>query len=213
MDALETAFAQLGFNAGTEVTGVPQACITPTGTHAVVGSVEVDWDQASNGDQPPDIDDWGGNKTHRFTVEEVGSEYRVLKQAEKDSYAPYHQGVLDTATNEVTAQRHGFSTGDSVRYLPGETDATYGIGDLAPNTLVYIIVTGRDTFKVATSAANAAADTEITLDSFASSSKTHPVVWQQEAVTATDYINPTLKIYQGDTIELVNDAGNSMVSP
>ena len=77
MDALETAFTQLGFNAGTEVTGVPQACITPTGNHAVVGSVETDWDQASNGDAAPDIGDWVGSKLHRFTVEEVGSEYRV----------------------------------------------------------------------------------------------------------------------------------------
>ena len=69
MDALETAFAQLGFNAGTEVTGVPQACITPTGTHAVVGSVDGDWDQASNGDAAPDIGDWGGGRTQYFTVE------------------------------------------------------------------------------------------------------------------------------------------------
>ncbi len=80
--------------------------------------------------------------------------------------------MLDTTTNEVTATRHGFSTGDSVRYLPGETVSAYAIGDLNPDTLVYIIVTGRDTFKVATSAANAASNTEITLDSFASSGKT-----------------------------------------
>ena len=209
MDALETAFTQLGFNAGTEVTGVPQACITPTGNHAVVGSVETDWDQASNGDAAPDIGDWSGSKLHRFTVEEVGSEYRVLKQAEHETYAPYHFGVLDATTNEVTATRHGFTTGDSVRYLPGETDSAYAIGDLNPDTLVYIIVTGRDKFKVATSAANAAADTEITLDSVASSGKTFPVVWQQEVSAENDYINPTLKIYQGDEIELVSDAGNS----
>ena len=73
-----------------------------------------------------------------------------------------------------------FSTGDSVRYLPGETVSAYAIGDLNPDTLVYIIVTGRDTFKVATSAANAASNTVITLDSYASSGKTFPVVWQQE---------------------------------
>ena len=208
MDALETAFTQLGFNAGTEVTGVPQACISPTGTHAVVGSVDGDWDQASNGDAAPDIGDWGGSQTQYFTVEEVGSEYRVLKQVQRSNYAPYYNALLDVTTNEVKATRHGFSTGDSVRYLPGETDAAYGIGDLAPDTLVYVIVTGRDSFKVATSAANAATGTEITLDSYASV-KVFSVVWQQEAVTATDYINPTLKIYQGDTIELVSDAGNS----
>ena len=93
-----------GFNAGTEVTGVPQACITPSGNHAEVGSIETDWDQASNGDAAPDIGDWGGNKTQRFTVEEVGSEYRVLKQAEKDTYAPYHAGVLDTALMKLRQQ-------------------------------------------------------------------------------------------------------------
>ena len=31
MDALETAFSQLGLNSGTETTGVPQGCITPNG--------------------------------------------------------------------------------------------------------------------------------------------------------------------------------------
>ena len=39
MDALETAFSQLGLNAGTEQTNVPQGCISPSGNFHLYGAV------------------------------------------------------------------------------------------------------------------------------------------------------------------------------
>ena len=52
MDALETAFNQLGFNTGTSIVGVPQACISPSGNWYALGTESTDWYDANGGDQP-----------------------------------------------------------------------------------------------------------------------------------------------------------------
>ncbi len=59
MDALETAFSQLGLNAGTERTGVPQGCITPNNNFYQYGQINTSWYQANGGDQGPDYN-YGG---------------------------------------------------------------------------------------------------------------------------------------------------------
>ena len=210
MDALETAFSQLGLNSGTEATNVPQACITPAGNSYEVGTLNSAWYHANGGDPGTDIG-WNTQITHRYLVTEVGTDYRIEKKVGSPGfYAPYYSAMLDQTTDEIIEARHGLKTGDPVRYLPGETEAAYSLGtNLAPDTLVYVIKTSRDRFKVATSAANAANGTAIDLDGAASTGKTFPFIWQQEAQQASDYINPTIEIYKSDIIEFENAATNT----
>ena len=208
MDAFETALGNLGLNAGSTVTGVPQIVVAPDGTSTTLRGNLTSLRDANNGDQGDPA--WGSVTTQYYKVTEVGTDYKVEKKLGISFYAPYHGGMADLTTDELIYARHGFKTGDPVRYLPGETDAIYSLGtNLAPDTLVYIINVSRDRFKVATSAANATNGIAIDLDGTASTNSQFPVVWQQEAQQASDYINPTIDIYHGDNIEFENVSGNT----
>jgi len=209
MDALETAFNQLGFNAGSELTNVPQACISPSGNWYALGTESTDWYDANGGDQP-EVISYGSPLLHRYKVIEVGTDYRLLKQVGLSTYAPYHAGMADQATDEIISTRHGFETGDTVRYLAGETDAQYALGtNIQPDTVYYIIKSSMDRFKLADSAVNATNGVALDIDTYASTTAQFSIVWQQEEVQVSDYINPTLTHYKGDAIDFVNDAGNS----
>ena len=209
MDAFETALGNLGLHSGSTSTGVPQICVSPTGGSTILYGSESDWDQSNNDDRGDTS--WGGVFTHQLVVTEVGTDYRIVRKiGSPNFYAPYYGGMLDQTTDEIIQKRHGLKTGDPVRYLPGETDAVYSLGtNLAPDTLVYIIRTSRDRFKVATSAANATNGIAIDLDGNASTSKTFPFAWIQEAQQASDYINPTIDVYHGDVLEFENVSGNT----
>ena len=206
MDALETAFSQLGLNSGTASTGVPQACITPNGNWYEVGGLNAAWYHANGGDQGSDIA-WSGQKTHRYLVTEVGSDYRLEKII--NTNAPYYSAFLDPTTDEFIYDRHGFETGDAVRYAKDQTDTNFNVGtNVTVNTLYYVIKTSRDRFQIAASLADAQNGTQIDVDGYSGLS-TSIDVWTQEAQQASDHINPTIRIYKGDEIEFVNAATNS----
>ena len=208
MDALETALGNLGMNAGSSVSGVPQICVDPDGNSTTLRGNLSSLRDANNGDQGEVS--WGAVTNQYYKVTEVGTDYKVEKKLGISTYAPYYSSMIDLTTDELIYARHGFKTGDTVRYLPGETDVAYSLGtNLAPDTLVYIIRTSRDRFKVATSAANATNGIAIDLDGVSSTSSQFPVVWQQEAQQASDYINPTIDIYYGDYIVFENVSGNT----
>ena len=206
MDALETAFSQLGLNAGTEQTNVPQGCISPSGNFHLYGAVNADWYDANGGDQGPDYN-YGGAITQSYIVTEVGTDYKLEKVINNN--APYYAGFVDTTTDEFIYTRHGFETGDAVKYAKGQTDTNFNVGTTVTiDTLYYVIKTSRDRFQIASSLANANNGTQIDLDGNSGSSSTIDV-WTQEAQQASDYINPTITIYMGDTVEFQNAAGNS----
>lgn len=325
MDAFETALGNLGMNAGSTITGVPQVCVSPTGESTTLGSDIADFEDANGADIGAD-DTWpaaenqyydviegipastismttnGGNgsdydisgtdrsTTHTnasdpgisiyvgdtltfdnsalsgghpmyirvsdggasvsnpaatgegtdtvsYTPTAAGTyyyqcsvsghqgmigtitvsvptdtDYRLLKKVGVSNYAPYSSSShIDLTTDTITFyKRHGLNTGDSVRYLPGETDVAYSLGsNLSPDTLVYVIKVDRDSFKLATSAANATNGIAIDLDGVASASKTFPVVFIQEPVAESDYVNPNIEIYYGDFLHLNNKVANS----
>jgi hypothetical protein len=209
MDAFETALGNLGLNAGSAVTGVPHICVAPDGDSTTLRGNLGSLRDANNGDQG-EIS-WGSPVIQIYKVTEVGTDYKIEKKlGAGNQYAPYYDAYIDLTTDEIKYSRHGLKTGDPVRYLPGETDAAYSLGtNLAPDTLVYIISTSRDRFKVATSAANAANGIAIDLDGYASTNAQFNPVWQQEAQQASDYINPTIDIYYGDSIQFENVSGNT----
>ena len=325
MDAFETALGNLGMNAGSSVTGVPQICVAPGGESVTLGGSIASFKDANNADYPANRN-WGspqiniydvieglapttismvtnggngtdyiisgtdrtssfaaasdpsieiyvgdtitfdnsalsgghpmyirvsdggasvsnpaatgeGTATVSYTPTATGTyyyqcsvtghegmigtitvstptdtDYRLLRRVGIDSYAPYSDpGQIELATDTIKYYpRHGLNTGDPVRYLPGETDPAYSLGtNLLPNSLVYVIKVDRDSFKLATSAANAANGIAIDLTALSSTSKTFPVVFIQEPQQASDYVNPNIEVYHGDKLQFNNNAANS----
>ena len=140
--------------------------------------------------------------------------YRITKYL--DGQRMDYSLSSDTATDEFKFDRHGFSTGDRVRYAPGKTDVEYNLGTtVIANTLYFVIKTSRDRFKLATSLANAQGGTHIVLDGYTTNSSTWESFRQEDAAYAggpagaNNYVNPTIDLYQGDWIQFENDAGNA----
>ncbi len=68
---------------------------------------------------------------------------------------------INTSTEVITSNDHGLSTADEIRWIAGPTTA----GGLTNNTLYYIIKVDDNSFKLATSSANATAGTAINITS------------------------------------------------
>ena len=94
-----------------------KACISPNGDwYDVWCGKSRHGINANGGDQGSDFA-WSGEKTHRYLVTEVGSDYKLEKIIVTN--APYYAGFVDQTTDEFIYDRHGFETGDAVRYAKG----------------------------------------------------------------------------------------------
>ena len=141
LDALETTFANLGWNGGTPIAGSPVNMIGPGGT--TTGNIQGGNWLATGGTPPPYIQ----SITRRFYVTSNGtSSYNF-----QEYYFLYN---YDTANDYLYVYRHGFETGSPVIYtaFPGSSSAITG---LTTDTTYYIIKYGDDAFKLATTAENA----------------------------------------------------------
>ena len=67
---------------------------------------------------------------------------------------------VNASTDIITHTNHGFNTGDTVTYTTGGGTAISG---LSQNTIYYVIKVSSDTFKLATTSANATAGTYINI--------------------------------------------------
>ena len=90
--------------------------------------------------------------------------------------------VINTTTNKFTLLSHRFVQGQRVTYHPGLGTA---IGGLVSSAAYWIIVDDQNTFRLASSASNAASSTEINLTSLGSG--------QQSLVVAFDGVNKKFK--------------------
>lgn len=198
MDALETVFANLGFNGGSSLSGVPQVCVSPTGNR-ISG-----WETAGRapGSFPYSV--------HKFDCINQGTTaYRMLRRL---YLATYVSGGANSADDTITfAQDHFLSTGDALHWAPGGTQTTYDIGGLTLDTVYYAIVINNRTIKVAANATDAANGVAIDLQ--------YGGVWTDSAVSNSNvgvyyfrdvddaaYDNRTIEMYVGDLIEFyVND--------
>lgn len=119
-----------------------------------------------------------------------------------------YSAFVDLSSDEVILPRHGFSTGDAVRYAKGQTNTAFNLGsNVIINNLYYVIKTSRDRFKLATTLANANSGVAIVLDNYTSSSSTIEYFTQEDQ--GTDYVNPNIEVYYGDIIQFDNQSGNS----
>jgi len=141
MDALETAFSQLGYNGGTLTAGVPVATVAPgqSVTNASPNngwsSIDYNWHYAG-GAAPAAVD----KITRHFHVTANGtSSYSVLEQ--------WFASSVSTTNDTLTIERTILATGDAVVWNP--SSVTGSITPLVNNTTYYVIKTSADTIKLA----------------------------------------------------------------
>ena len=158
LDALETVFANLGWNNGTAASGVPVAIKAP-GTSSIT-TTEYQWNHESNG-RNQNMEHCGGepiqtqsHKSRYFNVKNNGtSAYRVLEEFRISGTGSVELNGADQIANI----RHGISTGDALHYAAGVSspDAAKVIGGLSADTIYYAIKVDDTNFKVAANATDA----------------------------------------------------------
>ena len=166
VDALETVFANLGWNNGTAASGVPCMVKAPGWTStAYTEGTEGQWVVGTN----YHINNWehaGGSyissQTHKnryfIVTNNSTSAYRMLEEWRINGVSN-----VDGAADTVYNLRHGIQTGDALHYAAGVTspDANLVIGGLSADTIYYAIRVDDNNFKVAANATDAANGTAI----------------------------------------------------
>ena len=158
LDALETAFANLGWNNGTSASGVPVVVKAPGFTGTQYGYDQ--WSEDGSG-AVSNFEHCGGSqvtslssKQRYFIVNNNGtSAYRMLEEWRIDGTGSVELNGADQIANV----RHGISTGDALHYAAGisSPDANKVIGGLSADTIYYAIKVDDDNFKVAANATDA----------------------------------------------------------
>jgi len=198
VDALETVFANLGWNNGTAASGVPCMVKAPGWTNSGYtegtenqwingGNVHINnWEHAGGG--AVTINQW---KNRYFIVTNNGtSAYRMLEEWRINGTN------VDDAADTVYMLRHGIQTGDALHYAAGisSPDANKVIGGLSADTIYYAIRVDDNNFKIAANATDAGNGVAIDI-----SPATTTGYYFQRADDAA-YDNYTINLKQGDQI-------------
>ena len=160
LDALETVFANLGWNNGTAATGVPVVVKAPGFTGTQYSESENIWVNGAN-NRVANLEHCGGQypssnqyKDRYFVVNNNSTTaYRVLEEFRIN-------GATDVETNgadQIEELRHGILTADALHYAAGVSspDANKVIGGLSADTIYYAIKVDDNNFKVAANATDA----------------------------------------------------------
>ena len=158
LDALETVFANLGWNNGTAATGVP--CVIKSPGSSSYSATTTQWASESS-ERNTNMEHCGGGtptlnpyKSRYFNVNNNGTTaYRILEEFRIDGSASVELNGADQIANV----RHGISTGDALHYAAGisSPDANKVIGGLSADTIYYAIKVDDTNFKVAANATDA----------------------------------------------------------
>ena len=164
LDALETVFANLGWNNGTAASGVPCVIRAPGSTSYT--STTSQW-VAESSVRNANMEHCGGStptlnsyKSRYFNVKNNGTTaYRILEEFRIDGSTSVELNGADQIANI----RHGLSTGDAIHYAAGVSspDAAKVIGGLSADTIYYAIKVDDTNFKVAANATDAGNGTAI----------------------------------------------------
>lgn len=200
LDALETVFANLGWNNGTAATGVPCIVRAPDGAYSsetgtqytTGGNSRISGFEHCGGVFPPNAQ----YKTRYFNLSNNSTtSYRVLEEWRINGSSA---STIDSTNNTITEPRHGLITGDAVRYATGVTsgDNAKTINGLTVNTVYYAIRMDDDVFKLATTSTNATNGVAINI-----SPATSTGYYLQRNSDAA-YDNYTIRLKLGDEIIL-----------
>ena len=208
LDALETVFANLGWNNGTAASGVPHVIKAPgftgsqyssstTGQWANSTNLAVDNFQHCGGPVAPN----GGSKTRYFIVSNNGtSAYRMVEEFRING----NTSVELNGADQIANVRHGLSTGDAIHYAAGVSspDADKVIGGLSADTIYYAIKVDDTNFKVAANATDAANGTAINI----TAATTTGYYFRRQDTSALDNITITCKL--SDTLTFITSGAS-----
>ena len=166
LDALETVFANLGWNNGTAASGVPCVIKAPGFTNTQYSNTTTQWYEQASG-RVSNMEHCGGpavaqkaSISRYFIVKNNGtSAYRVLEEFRINGSTSVELNGAD----QIGWFRHGLSTGDAIHYAAGVSspDAAKVIGGLSADTIYYAIKVDDTNFKVAANATDAGNGTAI----------------------------------------------------
>ena len=195
LDALETVFANLGFNGGTATTGVPVTAVSPTGSRTYGSG----WETAAR-----DRGNLGYHNIYYDAISQGTSSYRMLKKYFSYWYNVYNSTDENRPNQFYFYSRHGLTTGDAIHWAPGGTEETQNVDGLTLDTVYYAIVVDSHAIKVAANATDAANGTEITLNyggySSANYAAKSSVIYGFRQLDDAAYDNATVTIGTGDIV-------------
>lgn len=217
LDALETAFANLGFNGGTTVDGVPTLISPP-------GNTFTNFQYC--GGAAPIID---GNKVRRFYVTSNGTtSYNIQEEWLTTNYF-----VADTSNNSNYPDyvnyiglggniSHLLQTGDKIIWNPyNYASSILNFVGYTTGQTYYVIKITNDAIQLATTLENALAGNEVDLTSVTGSYNSYIMVRRLPStavgnpgdvgyVRGYDIVNPTIVIQNGDQVYFTADTSTSM---
>ena len=117
MDAFETALGNLGMNAGSTITGVPQICVSPTGDSTVVGSEVGDFEDANGADEGEN-DTWTASLEQHYDVIEGIPASTISMTTNGGNGTDYDISGTDRSTTHSNASDPGISIylGDTITF-------------------------------------------------------------------------------------------------
>ena len=176
LDALETTFANLGWNGGSTINGSPVLIEGPGYNFDYCG-----------GPAPSRT----AVKTRRFYVTNNGtSSYSVLEQFAATS--------SDLATDSLTITRHGLQTGDPLVYNPYNLlTSSVNFAGYTTGQTYYVIRVDDNIIKLALTTENASAGTAVDLT--AATGNTASIMFRRASNVL--YNNYTIDVVRGDTLD------------
>jgi hypothetical protein len=189
LDALETTFANLGWNGGTAINGSPVAFVAP-GATASATAYDNNF-QYCGGPVPS----YYSSKSRYFYVTNNGtSSYSVLEQFAATS--------SDLATDSLTITRHGLQTGDPLVYNPYNLlTSSVDFAGYTTGQTYYVIRVDDNIIKLALTTENASAGTAVDLT--AATGNTASVMFRRASNVL--YNNYTIDVLAGDTLNFSID--------
>jgi hypothetical protein len=165
-----------------------------------------DWTQPAAGPTPGESDPifFHGNWPLRFPEERY--DYSAFASLNSVSSAALLGCMSDATTDVVTKPGHGVSTGESI-ILTGRLPATGVAGGLGVGTTFWPIVTGPDTFKLASTAVNAFAGISLDITPINTGTVAIPVLVNASTLLFSFTINESYPI--AGTAEAASDTFTS----
>jgi hypothetical protein len=186
LDALETTFANLGWNGGSAITGSPVAIVAP-GATAISATAYNDNFQYCGGPAPS----FYPSKIRYFYVTNNGtSSYNLLEEFVLNTY--------NATTDLLYINRHGLQTGDTLVYNPNNIPtSTVNFATFTTGQTYYVIRVDGGTIKLALTAEDAANSIGINFDAATGAWSTVPLFRRGFNVL---YNNYTIDVEAGDTL-------------
>lgn len=190
LDALETTFANLGWNGGTAINGSPVAIVAPNGTESA--TTNNDKFQYCGG---PAIASVTPKQRYFYVTNNGTSSYSVLEQFVLTTY--------NSTTDVFVINRHELQTGDTLVYNPNNiSTSTVNFAAFTTGQTYYVIRVDINNIKLALTAQDATDNIAVNFDPPTGTWGSIPLFRRGFNVL---YNNYTIDVSIGDTLNFIID--------